>query len=160
MTCPILVFRIEGLEPLFGLRCLFLSKNLLTSIGNGLKSLSNLTVLDLSYNRISKLEGLEDLMNLESINLARNVLTDGPAIKELSDCPKLQTIDLTHNQLLGDDVLDELSKITTLLSLSITGNEVTRVQSFRKKMITMVRNTCTNTPHYIQQSYASFHLSF
>lgn len=77
-------------------------------------------------------------MNLESINLARNVLTDGPAIKELSNCPKLQTIDLTHNQLLGDDVLDELSKITTLLSLSITGNEVTRVQSFRKKMITMI----------------------
>lgn len=130
--------KIEGLEPLFALRCLFLSKNLLTSIGSGLNSLSLLTVLDLSYNRISKLEGLGGLLNLESINVSRNVLTDGPAIEELKKCPKLQTVDLTHNSLSGEDVLDELSKISTLLTLSITGNEVTRIQSFRKKMITMI----------------------
>ena len=94
--------------------------------------------MDLSYNRIGKLDGLEDLRNLESLNLSRNVLTDGAAIQELTKCPKLHTVDLTHNQLSGEDVLVQLSRISTLLTLSIAGNDVTREQSFRKKMITMV----------------------
>ena len=80
---------------------------------------------------------------------------DGPAIEELTKCPKLQTVDLTHNLLSGEDVLDELSKISTLLTLSITGNEVTRIQSFRKKAITMVKSLCLHNPQYCNHAYNS-----
>lgn len=125
---------IEGLETLVELRCLFLSKNLISKM-EGFESLVNLTILDLSYNRLTKIENISCCPNLQSLNLSRNALSDRSSIEHLRECVSLNTLDLTHNQLESEEVLSVFPEIPSLATLSINGNEVTKIQSFRKKMI-------------------------
>jgi dynein assembly factor 1, axonemal len=125
---------IEGLEALVELRCLFLSKNLISKM-EGFQSLVNLTILDLSYNRLTKIENISCCGNLQSLNLSRNALSNRSSIEHLRECVSLNTLDLTHNQIESEEVLSVFPEIPTLATLSINGNEVTKIQSFRKRMI-------------------------
>ena len=121
----IAIMTVEGFEDLHNLRCLFLSKNLVSGIGTGLSSLKQLVMLDLSYNRITHLSGLSDCPSLQSLNVSKNSLQSAESISHLMECKNLHTIDITHNLLEEkENVMDILQNIHSLSTLSITGNEV------------------------------------
>jgi len=126
---------IEGLDLLTGIRCLYMSKNLISKIQN-LSTLTELVQLDLSSNRITKIEGLSSLVNLDSINLSRNALTSPESIEHLKECPNLRTVDLQNNRLeANENFISLFQSMPALSTLSINGNEVTKVQTFRKRII-------------------------
>lgn len=133
---------IEGLDHMIELRCLYLSKNLISNI-QGLENLSNLVLLDLSNNRLSKFEGLHCCPNLQTLNISRNALTTAESIEHLQYCSELANLDLTNNNIeANDNVIDVLKNIPKLVNLSINGNEITKLPSFRKKMITTITKLC------------------
>ena len=127
--------KIENLSPLVELRCLYLSKNLITRI-EGLDALQHLTILDLSNNRISCIENLSCLDNLETLNLSHNAINSMDAIVHLQSCLKLNNVDLTNNRLEANDAFYSIvASIPSLLTISVNGNELTKLPSFRKKLI-------------------------
>ena len=127
--------KIENLFPLIELRCLYLSKNLITKI-EGLDALQHLTILDLSNNRISCIENLSSLENLETLNLSHNAISSMDAITHLQTCLKLNNVDLTNNRLEANDAFYSIiAAIPSLLTISVNGNELTKLPSFRKKLI-------------------------
>lgn len=128
--------KIEGLDTLTELRCLYLSKNLLPRI-EGLSCLINLTILDLSHNRLTKLENLSCCPKLQTLNVSRNSFTSVESLAHLLECPSVENIDLTHCNIPADETIFEnvLTKVTPMMNLAITGNELTKIPSFRKRLI-------------------------
>jgi len=127
--------KLENLEPLLDLRCLYLAKNLISKM-EGLDSLKNLTILDLSNNRISMIENLSCCPILQTLNIAHNALTNVASIEHLKDCALLNNVDITNNRLEADEaMLETFSAIPSLVALSVNGNDVTKLASFRKRMI-------------------------
>lgn len=127
--------KIENLEPLVDLRCLYISKNLISKM-EGLDALKNLTILDLSNNRLTKIENLSCCPNLQTINVSHNVLSSVDTIAHFQQCPALNNIDMTNNRLEADEAFfDTLRGIPALVALSVNGNDITKLASFRKKMI-------------------------
>ncbi len=122
------------------LRCLYLAKNLINRI-QGLDSLINLTILDLSYNRLTHLENLQQLPNLQTLNIAHNSLSTADAVRHLELCSALTNIDITNNRLeTSEDIMQVFQNVPKLVALSINGNEVTKLPSFRKRMIAGKQN--------------------
>jgi dynein assembly factor 1, axonemal len=133
---------IEGLGHLTELRCLYLSKNLIRRI-EGLENLQNLVMIDLSNNRLTKLEGLSQCINLSTLNVSRNALSNAESISHLLDCPSLLNLDITNNTLEAEEaVFDVLVSLPKLVNISINGNEITKIASFRKRMINQMPNLC------------------
>ena len=130
--------KIENLDNLRELRCLYLSKNLISSI-EGLTNLSNLIILDLSYNHLTHLENLSCCKSLQTLNLSHNSLATPQSVAHLAECSSLTTIDLTNNRLeSNEDFLSFFPKIANMVALSINGNEITKLPSFRKRMIALL----------------------
>jgi dynein assembly factor 1 len=133
--------KIEGLETMTELRCLYLSKNLINEL-SGFETLLNLQVLDLSNNRITKLSNLSCLTSLNSINLGRNSLRTPASIEHLKECKTLATVDLTNNKLEDDtEFIETFATIPSLCTLSVNGNEITKIAHFRKQV--SLASTCT-----------------
>jgi len=127
--------KIENLQALTGLRCLYLSKNLLSSI-EGLESLQELVQLDLSNNRLTHLSNLSCCPHLESINLSRNALASVESVAHLRECLELRSVDLTQNSLPADEAFFDLfAQVPALNTLALNGNEITKLPSFRKRLI-------------------------
>ncbi len=157
--CPSTTSSSSPLRHLTSLRCLFLQRNLLSSIGStSLHGLTSLVQLDISENRLTYIDGLESLINLTNLNVSKNALMTSKSIEHLTSCPKLSSVDLSHNQLNddgedehehehedgdgGDDTTNTIlhilssSQIPTLLSLNMVGNPiVSKMANFRKRMI-------------------------
>ena len=95
---------IKGLNLLSELEILQLDHNNLTKI-SGLDSLKSLRILDLRSNKITKIEGLEQLSNLEELNLELNQIR----------------------------VLESLDHLTKLRELCLFGNKISRIESFENK---------------------------
>lgn len=120
------------------LRCLYLSKNLISKI-EGLDALQHLTILDLSNNRLSSIENLSCCPNLQTLNVAHNALTTVESVSHLKECPLLNNIDITNNRLEADESFFSLfASVPALVALSVNGNEVTKLATFRKRMISAV----------------------
>lgn len=127
--------KIENLHPLLDLRCLYLSKNLITKI-EGLDCLKHLNILDLSNNRLSSIDNLSCCPNLQTLNVSHNSLTNVESIAHLKECPLLNNIDITNNRLEADEGFFDLFKdIPSLVAISLNGNEITKLATFRKRMI-------------------------
>lgn len=127
--------QIENLDKLTELRCIYLSKNLINRI-SGLDQLSKLTILDLSYNRLTLLDNLACCPNLQTLNVAHNSLANAEAIDHLRQCPALTNLDITNNRLECDEaIMNVIQGMPALVTLSINGNEVTKLPTFRKRMI-------------------------
>lgn len=127
--------KIENLDKMVELRCLYLGKNLITRI-EGLESLRNLTILDLSNNRLSHVENLSCCPILQTVNLSHNALSTPESIAHFQECLALTTIDVTNNRLACDEAFfDVIQGIPALAALSINGNEITKLPTFRKRMI-------------------------
>lgn len=73
------ISKIENLELLKNLSCLYLHHNKIKKIEN-LESLRHLKKLYLGYNEISVLEGLENLENLEELHIEKQNLRNGDAM--------------------------------------------------------------------------------
>lgn len=130
--------KIENLDAMTELRCLYISKNLIQSISN-LQSLQQLNILDLSYNRLSHLENLSCLPHLQTLNVCHNQLTNPASIAHLQECPSLNNIDITNNKLTDDEEFFQIfQSIPSLVSLSVNNNEIVRHSHFRKRMIASI----------------------
>lgn len=125
----------ENLDKMVDLRCLYLAKNLISEI-KGLDCLKQLVTLDLSNNRITAVSNLSCCPLLETVNLTRNALATVESVAHFKECAQLRNIDLTMNRLECDEnFLPLLSEIPALVTLSLNGNELTKLPSFRKRVI-------------------------
>jgi Leucine-rich repeat (LRR) protein len=127
-------------EKFVNLSVLSLSGNMLTSTF-GLGSLVNLTRLNISNNRITKIQ-LDGLVNLNALNVGRNKLESIQGAFEtltnleylhlhyneitsihhdLKPLSKLKLLDLTSNKI---EIIDGLDKMTTLVNLDISYNPI------------------------------------
>jgi dynein assembly factor 1, axonemal len=98
--------------------------------------LQHLTILDLSNNRVTKIENLSCCPNLQTLNLSHNALTTVASMEHLRDCPALNNVDVTNNHLEADEGFFSLFAAVPLLSaLSCNGNDITKLPTFRKKLI-------------------------
>jgi Leucine-rich repeat (LRR) protein len=84
-----------------------LAGNQLTEIPKGLEKLTALTVLYLSYNKLTNMKGLEKLTQLKGLALVDNQLTD---VKGLEKITKLERVLLSSNPDLTKAQIDELQK--------------------------------------------------
>ncbi len=171
LNLEILVLRnnlIEDLSPLSGLnklkrldlsgnRIAGLKKNLVdvSSINTGKSSVSALTHLNLSGNKLRGLSGINYFSNLLNLNVSKNSLTD---LQGLSSLKKLLTLNASENQLgfvesyqdanrnkkydLGEpfndvsgngirdsDPLSEIHSLSSLTYLQLNGNLISKIDS-------------------------------
>lgn len=92
----------------------------LTAIPASVFAKTELTTLNLSYNRLTQAppSQIGQLVNLTSLDLSYNQLTGLPA--ELGRLQKLETLNVSYNKLTGLPM--ELGNLTNLRVLDLTGN--------------------------------------
>ena len=129
--------KIENLSHMTGMRSLYMHQNVISSIGDGLKCLTELTTLNLSQNRIKKVDGLETLTTLSTLNLAKNVLATSEDLEGLLACPSITNLDLSGNNIDDETVIDSvLKKLPKLSALYLKGNPAVRkIKHYRKTLL-------------------------
>ncbi|XP_011003043.1 PREDICTED: uncharacterized protein LOC105109878 isoform X1 [Populus euphratica] len=105
-----------------GLHTLNLSKNRIGTI-EGLRDLIRLRVLDLSYNRISRLgQGLSNCTIIKELYLAGNKISDVEGLHRLL---KLTVLDLSFNKITTTKALGQLvAHYNSLQALNLLGNPI------------------------------------
>ncbi|PHU20413.1 hypothetical protein BC332_11564 [Capsicum chinense] len=105
-----------------GLHALNLSRNKIHTI-EGLRELTRLRVLDLSYNRISRIgQGLSSCTLIKELYLAGNKISD---IEGLHRLLKLTVLDLSFNKITTTKALGQLvANYNSLLALNLLGNPI------------------------------------
>ncbi|KAL0702122.1 hypothetical protein Bca4012_058244 [Brassica carinata] len=105
-----------------GLHALNLSKNRISVI-EGLRELTRLRVLDLSYNRISRIgQGLSNCTLIKELYLAGNKIS---IIEGLHRLLKLIVLDLSFNKIATTKALGQLvANYNSLVALNILGNPI------------------------------------
>ncbi|XP_060198891.1 uncharacterized protein LOC132627523 [Lycium barbarum] len=105
-----------------GLHVLNLSRNKIHTI-EGLRELTRLRVLDLSYNRISRIgQGLSNCTLIKELYLAGNKVSD---IEGLHRLLKLTVLDLSFNKITTTKALGQLvANYNSLLALNLLGNPI------------------------------------
>ncbi len=105
------VKEIEGLDNQGGhMEHLEVYQGLVKEIRN-ISHLTNLRILDLSFNKITKIEGVESLVNLEKLYLSNNRIS---VIENLSSLQKLKVLELGSNRIRRITGLEELKKLEEL----------------------------------------------
>nr|ACG29286.1 protein binding protein [Zea mays] len=105
-----------------GLHSLDLSRNKIASV-EGLRELTKLRVLNLSYNRISRIgHGLSNCTAIRELYLAGNKISDVEGLHRLL---KLAVLDLSFNKITTAKALGQLvANYHSLLALNLVGNPV------------------------------------
>ena len=103
------------------LKILELSYNNITKIEN-LQELISLTCLDLSHNNIEVIENLDLMNNLEKLNLNNNKITK---IEGLSELKKLKKLYLLNNKITK---IEGLSELKNLEILYLSYNQITQIE--------------------------------
>ncbi|XP_022870685.1 uncharacterized protein LOC111389930 [Olea europaea var. sylvestris] len=105
-----------------GLHILKLSKNNISTI-EGLRELTRLRVLDLSYNRISRIgQGLSNCMLIKELYLAGNKISNVEGLHRLL---KLTVLDLSFNKITTTKAFGQLvANCDSLVALNLLGNPV------------------------------------
>eukprot|EP00268_Persea_americana_P058863 TRINITY_DN7163_c0_g1_i1.p1 TRINITY_DN7163_c0_g1~~TRINITY_DN7163_c0_g1_i1.p1 ORF type:complete len:682 (-),score=144.18 TRINITY_DN7163_c0_g1_i1:873-2918(-) len=105
-----------------GLHTLDLSRNKIAAI-EGLRELTKLRVLDLSYNRISRIgHGLSNCTIIKELHLAGNKISEVEGLHRLL---KLTVLDLSFNKLTTAKALGQLvANYHSLLALNLLGNPI------------------------------------
>ncbi|XP_068639056.1 uncharacterized protein [Aristolochia californica] len=104
------------------LHTLNISRNKIAAI-EGLRELTRLRVLDLSYNRISRIgHGLSNCTMIKELYLAGNKISDVEGLHRLL---KLTVIDLSFNKITTTKALGQLvANYNSLLALNLLGNPI------------------------------------
>ena len=105
---------------------LYLDRHHLTELPKGLEKLTQLKVLRLSYNKLTKVKALEKLVQLEELYLETNQLTD---VKSLEKLTQLKKLVLSSNQLTN---VKGLEKLTQLKALYLHINQLADVEGLEK----------------------------
>lgn len=105
-----------------GLHTLNLSRNKISTI-EGLRELTRLRVLDLSYNRISRIgQGLSNCTLIKELYLAGNKISDVEGLHRLL---KLTVLDLSFNKIATAKALGQLvANYNSLQALNLLGNPI------------------------------------
>ncbi|KAF5199984.1 phosphatase 1 regulatory subunit pprA [Thalictrum thalictroides] len=105
-----------------GLHTLNLSRNKIVAI-EGLRDLTLLRVLDLSYNRISRIgQGLSNCTLIKELHLAGNKIS---TVEGLHRLLKLKVLDLSFNKITTTKALGQLvANYSSLLALNLLGNPI------------------------------------
>lgn len=105
-----------------GLHTLNLSRNKINTI-EGLKELTRLRLLDLSYNKISRIgQGLSNCTLIKELYLAGNKISDVEGLHRLS---KLTILDLSFNKITTTKALGQIvANYNSLLALNLLGNPI------------------------------------
>lgn len=105
-----------------GLHTLNLSRNKITTI-EGLRELTRLRVLDLSYNRIARIgQGLSNCTLIKELYLAGNKISDVEGLHRLL---KLTILDLSFNKITTTKALGQLvANYNSLQALNLIGNPI------------------------------------
>ncbi|KDP41391.1 hypothetical protein JCGZ_15798 [Jatropha curcas] len=105
-----------------GLHTLNLSRNKINAI-EGLRELTRLRVLDLSYNRISRIgQGLSNCTIIKELYLAGNKISDVEGLHRLL---KLTVLDLSFNKITTTKALGQLvANYNSLQALNLLGNPI------------------------------------
>ena len=120
LGCNYRIFDISPLSSLTNLTTLSLSHNKISDI-SPLSSLTNLTTLDLLYNEISDISPLSSLTNLTTLVLTYNEISD---ISPLSSLTNLTTLSL-HDNSISD--ISPLSSLTNLTTLDLYANSISDI---------------------------------
>ena len=102
--------------------------NQLTEVPKGLENLTQLTNLELTFNKLTSVKGLEKLTQLTDLHLQGNQLTD---VKGLEKLNKLIILSLAGNQLTdvkGLEKLTQLSKLFLLKNSDLTKAQIVELQ--------------------------------
>jgi len=111
--------KIEGLQALSNLRILNLSYNVI-SVVEGLNNLENLLELNLAENSIRKFENFESLGKLQRLNLSGNQISRIPP--NIHKLRSLQVIRLSRNNLTVLKDVSYLGDLSNLSSLTLEDN--------------------------------------
>ncbi|CAK9137440.1 unnamed protein product [Ilex paraguariensis] len=105
-----------------GLHTLNLSRNKISAI-EGLRELTRLRVVDLSYNRISRIgQGLSNCTLIKELYLAGNKISDVEGLHRLM---KLTIVDLSFNKITTSKALGQLvANYNSLQALNLLGNPI------------------------------------
>lgn len=105
-----------------GLHTLDLSRNKISTI-EGLREITRLRVLNLSYNRISRIgQGLSNCTLIKELYLAGNKISNVEGLHRLL---KLTILDLSFNKITTSKALGQLvANYNTLLALNLLGNPI------------------------------------
>ncbi|CAL1390322.1 unnamed protein product [Linum trigynum] len=105
-----------------GLHALNLSRNRINAV-EGLRELTRLRVLDLSYNRISRIgQGLSNCTLIKELYLAGNKISDVEGLHRLL---KLTVLDLSFNKITTSKALGQLvANYSSLQALNLLGNPI------------------------------------
>ncbi|EXB75349.1 Dynein assembly factor 1 [Morus notabilis] len=105
-----------------GLHTLNLSRNKISTI-EGLRDLTRLRVLDLSYNRISRIgHGLSNCQLIKELYLAGNKISDVEGLHRLL---KLTVLDLSFNKITTTKALGQLvANYNSLQAMNLLGNPI------------------------------------
>ncbi|KAH1253320.1 Protein phosphatase 1 regulatory subunit pprA [Glycine max] len=105
-----------------GIHTLNLSRNKISTI-EGLRELTRLRVLDLSYNRISRIgQGLSNCTLVKELYLAGNKISDVEGLHRLL---KLTVLDLSFNKIATTKALGQLvANYNSLQALNLLGNPI------------------------------------
>lgn len=133
--------KIEGLELLTHLRCLYLQENMIKEIG-GLDTLTELANLNLSDNMIERVQGLSKLVKLSNLQLKRNRIGEGGIedLKGLLECPSISALDISDNKIETEEILPEiLMKMPNIAVLYMQNNDFTKkISHYRKTIISKI----------------------
>lgn len=105
-----------------GLHFLDLSRNRINAI-EGLRELTHIRVLNLSYNRISRIgQGLSNCVLIKELHLAGNKIGEVEGLHRLL---KLTVLDLSFNKIITTKALGQLvANYNSLLALNLIGNPI------------------------------------
>jgi Leucine-rich repeat (LRR) protein len=117
----------------FSITQLNFSTNQFSAIPPSFHTLINLTVLDLSCNRIETLEGVQFLINLVDLNLNDNLIVEIPEVVAL--LTKLKKMSLQRNRIggmavsfQGQSIHKDVFVVSNVDSLNLAGNSINKKQ--------------------------------
>jgi len=122
-------------KKLLNLTKLNLSKNKLTKLSKEIGNLTNLTILLLGDNKLTELpKEIANLTNLANLSLSNNQLTKLP--KEIGNLTNLSMLSLWNNQLI--ELPKEIVNLTNLTVLDLVRNQLTKLP---KKIVNLTNLT-------------------
>ncbi|XP_005105166.1 leucine-rich repeat-containing protein 40 [Aplysia californica] len=127
---------------------LILASNRLSSIGEGLRNLGALTVLDVHDNQLTSLpKAISALENLQKLDISHNRLSDIPLHVGLLQ--NLVTLQADHNQLTS--LCEEVCSLKQLEKLDVSNNQIDSVPRYicllcRLRFFNVSNNKLTHLP--------------
>jgi Leucine-rich repeat (LRR) protein len=143
----------DAVLQLTNLKILNLSWNQITAIPEAIGQLSNLTQLDLLSNQITSIpQDLGQLSNLTELYLSWNQITSIP--QDLGQLSNLTQLDLSNNQITS--IPEELAQLSNLTQLYLRGNRITQIpkelgQLSNLTQLDLSNNQITSIPEELAQ---------